>query len=113
MEETLNDYILAFCRDLMLLEETRAYRRVYLTEYGLETTQRMALNSPKIEEMYGFQDPKTNALVKLGREELKRKIASRILAEHRDEVINNCPRCGKLARTPKAKQCRYCGFDWH
>ena len=26
---------------------------------------------------------------------------------------NNCPKCGKLARTPKAKQCRYCFYNWH
>jgi hypothetical protein len=24
-----------------------------------------------------------------------------------------CPYCGELLRTPKAKQCRACGMDWH
>jgi hypothetical protein len=24
-----------------------------------------------------------------------------------------CPSCGKPLRTPKAKQCRFCGKDWH
>lgn len=24
-----------------------------------------------------------------------------------------CPKCGKALRTPKAKQCRFCGADWH
>lgn len=24
-----------------------------------------------------------------------------------------CPRCGKPLRSPKAKQCRFCGKDWH
>ena len=28
-------------------------------------------------------------------------------------LIADCPQCGKLARTPQAKQCRHCGFDWH
>lgn len=46
-------------------------------------------------------------------EEFKIAIANRILNDHYEEVINNCPKCGKLARTPKAKQCRYCQFDWH
>src|SRR5215469_2215041 len=24
-----------------------------------------------------------------------------------------CPYCGKALRTPRAKQCRFCGRDWH
>ena len=24
-----------------------------------------------------------------------------------------CPYCGERLRTPVAKQCRYCGMDWH
>jgi hypothetical protein len=40
--------------------------------------------------------------------------ADRILAAHRDDVIiNRCPQCDELARTPRAKQCRFCGHDWH
>ena len=39
-------------------------------------------------------------------------IASKILETHRDKVfLNYCPKCGQLARTPKAKQCR-CGHSW-
>ncbi len=39
-------------------------------------------------------------------------IATRILKKH-PEVINNCPKCKRLARTPKAKQCRYCFHSWY
>jgi uncharacterized C2H2 Zn-finger protein len=27
--------------------------------------------------------------------------------------VNRCPRCGEVAKTPKAKQCRFCKHDWH
>ena len=38
----------------------------------------------------------------------------RILNQHRNEIfLNYCPQCGKLARTPKTRQCRFCGHDWH
>lgn len=41
-------------------------------------------------------------------------IADKLYAEHGGEsLFNNCPRCQLLARTPLAKQCRYCGHDWH
>jgi hypothetical protein len=43
----------------------------------------------------------------------RQQIADRIMLEHGDKVIfNNCPVCGKLARTPDAKQCRHCWHDW-
>jgi hypothetical protein len=28
-------------------------------------------------------------------------------------AINRCPSCAKVAQTPKAKQCFWCGCDWH
>jgi hypothetical protein len=38
----------------------------------------------------------------------------RVLKEQTNEVFFNwCPKCSKLARTPHAKQCRFCGYDWH
>jgi hypothetical protein len=44
----------------------------------------------------------------------KRKIAEYLLENYESEIfINNCPNCKQLARTPKAKQCRHCGHDWH
>ena len=42
------------------------------------------------------------------------KVAERILKEHRAEVFASaCKKCGQLLRTPDAKQCRHCGYDWH
>jgi ribosomal protein L40E len=47
-------------------------------------------------------------------EKEKAKLAEIILRDFPDKILfNNCPRCGKLARTPQAKQCRHCGYDWH
>ena len=42
-----------------------------------------------------------------------RETSERILAQHRDEVfLNQCPKCGTLARTPRAKYCLECLFRW-
>jgi hypothetical protein len=44
----------------------------------------------------------------------RQRLAQWIYNEHGGEaLLNNCPRCHRLARTAKAKQCRYCGYGWH
>lgn len=58
-------------------------------------------------------DPEALALMKDGYEQFARRVRDGILREHRDEVfLNYCPKCGGLANTPKAKQCRSCFYDW-
>lgn len=113
MEKELKKYLIEKCRNWMLPEELNALRRLNLTQSGEESTRRVALKSVKLELVYGFSDDKTNELVLLGREKLELAIAGRLLEHHESEVINNCPKCEKLTRTPFAKQCRFCGHDWH
>jgi rRNA maturation endonuclease Nob1 len=28
-------------------------------------------------------------------------------------VINRCPACKRIVRTPRAQHCLWCGHDWH
>lgn len=59
-------------------------------------------------------EPEILEFLKNGPIEFEMNIVKRILTETPNEVFfNNCPNCGKLARTPQAKQCRYCSFNWH
>ena len=59
-------------------------------------------------------DPNVLDLARNGYDAFVLSTGRRILQEHRDKIIfNYCPRCGVLARTPKARQCRCCGHDWH
>lgn len=59
-------------------------------------------------------DPEITGLLKDGYDEFELRIVKRILAETPDKVyFNNCPKCRQLARTPYAKQCRFCGYSWH
>lgn len=63
---------------------------------------------------YLSDDPEVLSLVQHGYEFFVLQTATRIITANPDKVqFNNCPQCGALARTPKAKQCRSCGFDWH
>ena len=41
-------------------------------------------------------------------------VVSRLLREREaDILINRCPECRKIVRTPRAKLCLWCDRDWH
>lgn len=62
----------------------------------------------------GADDPAVQAALSDGPEAYRRKVRDRILREHTAQVfINRCPKCQRVVRTPKAKQCFWCGHDWH
>ena len=59
-------------------------------------------------------DPQVLDLARDGHNAFVLRTGQRIRNEHQNEIfLNYCPQCGKLARTPKAQQCRFCGHDWH
>lgn len=45
--------------------------------------------------------------------EFRKRVVERILRDHASEVVlNRCPKCDGLCRTPRAKQCMRCGHSW-
>ena len=59
-------------------------------------------------------EPEVLRLAENGYAAFIQRTAARILNEQSDEIFfNRCPKCGRLARTPQARQCRSCGHDWH
>ena len=59
-------------------------------------------------------NPDILELSKDGFDAFAERTAERILADNKDQIVlNHCPRCKELARTPKPRQCRFCGHDWH
>lgn len=114
MTGELRKYLLEQCGAWKLPEELRAMRRSnrFITYHdGID--REIALTNPETERYYGFKDEKTNALVALGIDKLENAIAERLLKDSGHELLNYCPKCQGLARTPYAKQCRHCGHDWH
>ena len=79
----------------------------FLINYLMRYYSQLLPIEKKIELKYPYLNPYER---KLKEEEL----AKLILDKFRDKVFfNNCPKCEQLARTPSAKQCRFCGHDWH
>jgi len=60
------------------------------------------------------EDTSALNLLNHGREQFYINAADRIVEETPEKVFfNYCPKCGELARTPYARQCKKCGYSWH
>ena len=52
-------------------------------------------------------------LLRKGYDAFEIRVANRIIKYNNDKVfLNLCPKCSKLVRTPYAKQCRHCSYNW-
>ena len=79
-----------------------------------EKAQQEVVNSSSHLGRWLTDDPKALALARDGYDAFVFRTGQRILDENRDAILlNYCPQCNGLARTPKARQCRFCGHDWH
>lgn len=58
-------------------------------------------------------DPEVDSALSAGPEPFRRPVARRILLECDDAIVNRCPQCRRVVRTPRARQCLWCGHDWH
>ncbi|HYF68941.1 MAG TPA: hypothetical protein VD884_12445 [Ohtaekwangia sp.] len=112
MDQELVDYIINHYSYFFSLRESAAYKHSFAAEKaGNFKSQEL---KDKIIRYLGTNEKDALQLLNNGFQEFKRRSAERILKEHPDEVvINLCPQCGRLARTPLAKQCRQCGHNWH
>jgi hypothetical protein len=112
MNKELIDYIIAHYSHLLSFEEKAAQKHLFATEKA-EKFKSQDLKTKILDDL-GTKDKEVLQLLDKGYEEFKRIAADKILKQHKDKVfINSCQRCERLARTPLAKQCRYCGHDWH
>ena len=111
-------YVVHFHPDLLTDAERKAQRHLFATMKATKgrsdaIAQREAQND-EIHSRMLSSEQKVLSLVKDGYQQFQLTTAARILRDSADKVFFNCcPACGKLARTPSARQCRYCGHDWH
>jgi len=76
--------------------------------------QAEAEKRPELFRRWLSEDPSILLLARDGYDAFVERTAERILKERGAEIyFNVCPRCERLTRTPKARQCRFCGHDWH
>lgn len=117
MSETLYpellDYIFKYCGKYFWKSEILANKHLFgldKSHHGLNTVMYKTLKEKDVIST----DKDVLELTKDGYEAFKIKVATRIYNEHKDELnLNLCPKCFKIARTPRAKQCRFCFQKWH
>lgn len=110
------DYIIDYNSNFMTDLEAKAWKH-YTTTFSMPS---LRANDPSSEvqqhllEIGWITDNKEAlALLQDGWLKFRENTALRIFKEHADEIFfNNCPKCGILARTPMAKQCRFCSHQW-
>jgi hypothetical protein len=105
-------YITKYCTEYMTAKEKAASRHYFAQVKLFKYKDR----SPSASDAYynmASDDPEVLDLLKDGYDKFEEIYAQRIYDEHLDKLdINRCPSCSGVARTPEAKQCRYCGHSW-
>jgi hypothetical protein len=119
MDQQLANYICRYFGHLMTAQEKFAERHLFaVAKITKGRSDRTAQEEAKksehpITELLST-DPEVLKRAEGGWEQFAQRTAEIILATQADKVfVNRCPQCGELARTPKARQCRFCMFDWH
>lgn len=94
----------------MTEDEVAALRyEMYMSKSENSPTMRKRM----LEKGWFTEDERNKELLKDGYEAFELAVAKRIMKDSPEKVVlNTCPKCTKLARTPKAKQCRHCGCSW-
>ncbi|MDB5148568.1 MAG: uncharacterized protein JWQ57_2588 [Mucilaginibacter sp.] len=105
------DYIITHLSNLISEPELIALKHHFYADSVKESDLRKKWY---LERKMITEDPEILKLLDDGYEQLRSRAAENALKSHPGEVFfNRCKICGKPARTPFAKQCRFCGHDWH
>lgn len=109
-------YLEAFCPQLLTELELRVCRAL---RGRVKAAQADRSNQPDLARLllkrWGCPDEEdVNAALREGAEAFERRVWERVLADPAAQrFINRCPQCRRLVRSPTARQCFWCGHDWH
>jgi hypothetical protein len=113
--EVLKDYIWKFYRGLWT-EDERLAEHAILVEQMFSRHWPNPNPDPRLaEERKKYaKNQFVWHMIDLGYEHLKASSRDRILRESPSELyIHRCPTCKRVLASPIARQCLWCGEDWH
>ena len=113
VDDSLTRYVLDHYPHLMTESEAEIVAALRLNLKALQNPNRYA--SSKLADARGLAEkPHVQAALDAGYNESRLKICTRLLADHADQIVlNRCPNCDALCRTPTSQMCAGCGHSWH
>src|SRR5712675_1661563 len=109
--DELTHYIFHNYFGLMTLAEKMAYKNLVIAYKSEHSSENMKKH---LHARFTSTEPEVVALLDKGAREFYIATRNRILREHSKEIfLNHCPKCGALARTPKACLCPACSHTWY
>jgi hypothetical protein len=106
------DYVFRYHGNLM----TELEHKIDATFQLVQKASHLAPDSPLRRKLEEFWSPTENPDIAQGMakgvDAFRRDTAQRILCEHAVPVLR-CSECQRVLRTPRARQCFYCGLSWH
>lgn len=104
--DSLTKYIFDNYYMYMTLTENMAWRYFVFKEQG-------NTDAAKNYERGNF-GTEVSRFIKMGEVEFYNFVRDRIMNQYREKILlNYCPKCGHLTRTPESKQCFKCKYKWH
>ncbi len=110
----LIDYIFQYCWEYFSETERKAKDHYFGTFKFGKYDENIHPMIHKAKKRFLTTDIDALKLLENGYTEFIKNTSTRIYNEHGKELeLNLCVKCGKIARTPEARQCRFCGNNWH
>jgi hypothetical protein len=107
----LTDYVWSQCYECMTDFERAGVKAVH-ARFKAAATDSERLRRVILEKWGGENDPAVIAALAQGEDTFRVAVRDRVLRDH-PGIVARCPKCDRVLRTPRARQCRWCLHAWH
>ena len=113
-DAVLTEYVLRHYDRYLTAAEGRGICKTPLTHKAAVELKCLYFDQ-HLDERYGpVTDQEIADALADGRDSLRIRTRDRLLREYSDTiVINRCPQCKRIVRSPMSKQCQWCKHKWH
>lgn len=114
--DALTHYIYDHFSSLLTPEERAAwrFRTAHVKQWSYKPDGTQTLEFFRVPEVQTTYPDLMRRIAEQGVATVMRAAADRVLRDNPGKkILHTCAKCGELCRTPKARQCWACGFDWH
>lgn len=111
-QQVLTRYIWHNYMGLMSDTELLAFKAVSL-RFKAEAAGSSPMREALLEKAAQLEDPRVKAALQEGVEPFRHAVRERLLRRYPRRInLNRCPKCDRIPRTPRARQCPWCFHSW-